>query len=156
MRVKKIVLRSFLYAGHQNETRRASRKTSRRSLEEASVRYGVLLCELDRQLFLLLAAMILNACGMAEFGEDNGMNLYADHNYAIKKLAVLSTQGLVDNSFFVKAAGIAQDTPNGPPTGEEISWAKICVARLPDPVISKLLAQAPLLSYMYLDGLPPG
>jgi poly(beta-D-mannuronate) lyase len=53
------------------------------------------------------------------------MNLYAEHNYAIKKLAVLSTQGLVDNSFFVKAAGIAQDTPNGPPTGGEISWAKI-------------------------------
>jgi hypothetical protein len=64
--------------------------------------------------------------------------------------------GLVDNSFFVKAAGIAQDTPNGPPTGEEISWAKIWVARLPDPVISKLLAQTPSLSYMYLDGLPPG
>ncbi len=93
---------------------------------------------------------------MAEFGEDNGMNLYADHNYAIKKLAVLSTQGLVDNSFFVKAAGIAQDTPNGSAMGEEISWAKICVARLPDPVISKLLAQAPSVSYMYLDGLPPG
>ena len=26
----------------------------------------------------------------------------------------------------------------------------------PDPVISKLLAQPPSLSYMYLDGLPPG
>jgi len=52
------------------------------------------------------------------------MNLYAEHNYAIKKLAVLSTQGLVDNSFFVKAAGIAQDTPNGPPTGEEIRLGK--------------------------------
>jgi hypothetical protein len=38
--------------------------------------------------------------------------------------------------------------------GEEISWAKICVARLPDPVISKLLAP-PSLSYMYLDSLPP-
>jgi len=30
------------------------------------------------------------------------------------------------------------------------------VASFPDPVISKLLAQAPSLSYMYLDGLPPG
>jgi hypothetical protein len=28
-------------------------------------------------------------------GEDNVMNLYADHNYVIRKLAVLSTQGLV-------------------------------------------------------------
>jgi poly(beta-D-mannuronate) lyase len=28
---------------------------------------------------------------LAEFGEDNGLNLYAEHNYALKKLAVLST-----------------------------------------------------------------
>jgi len=92
---------------------------------------------------------------LAEFGEDNGLKLYADHNYAIKKLAVLSTQGLIDNSFFVKASGIAQDTPKGAPTAEEISWAKIYVARFPDPAISKLLAQAQSLSYMYLGGLPP-
>lgn len=93
---------------------------------------------------------------LAEFGKDNGLNSYAAHNYALKKLAELSTQGLVDNSFFVKAAGITQDTPNGPPTAEEISWAKIYVSRFPDPVITKLLAQAPSLSYMYLGGLPPG
>jgi poly(beta-D-mannuronate) lyase len=93
---------------------------------------------------------------LAEFGEDNGLNLYAEHNYALKKLVALSTRGMVDNSFFVKAAGIAQDTPNGPPTAEQISWANIYVARFPDPVISKLLAEAPSLSYMYLGGLPPG
>jgi poly(beta-D-mannuronate) lyase len=93
---------------------------------------------------------------LAEFGDDNGLNCYAEHNYALKKLAALSTQGLVDNSFFVKAAGTAQDTPHGPPTAEEISWAKIYVARFPDPTISKLLAEAPSLSYMYLGGLPPG
>jgi poly(beta-D-mannuronate) lyase len=92
---------------------------------------------------------------LAEFGEDNGLHLYAEHDYAIKKLAVLSTQGLIDNSFFTKAAGIAQDAPDGPPTAEEISWAKIYVARFPDPAISKLLAEAPSLSYMYLGGLPP-
>jgi poly(beta-D-mannuronate) lyase len=70
---------------------------------------------------------------LAEFGEDNYMNLYADHNYAMKKLDGAFNAGLVDNSFFVKAAGFAQDTPNGPPTGEEISWARIYVARLLDP-----------------------
>jgi len=93
---------------------------------------------------------------LAEFGEDNGLNLYAEHDYALRKLAVLSTQGLTNNSFFTKAAGIAQDTPKGPPTAEEISWAKIYVERFPDPTISKLLAEAPSLSYMYLGGLPPG
>ena len=93
---------------------------------------------------------------LAEFGTDNGLNLYAERDYALKRLAELSTQGMVDNQFFVKAAGIAQDTPDGPPTAEQISWAKIYVARFPDPVISKLLSQAPSLSYMYLGGLPPG
>ena len=93
---------------------------------------------------------------LAEFGEDNGLHLYAEHDYALKKLAVLSTQGLIDNSFFAKAAGIKQDAPNGPPTAEEISWAKIYVKRFSDATISKLLDEAPSLSYMYLGGLPPG
>jgi poly(beta-D-mannuronate) lyase len=93
---------------------------------------------------------------LAEFGEDNGLHLYAERNYALKKLVVLSTDGLVNNSFFVKATGIQQDAPNGPPTAEEISWAKIYVARFPDPTISALLSKAESLSYMYLGGLPPG
>ena len=92
---------------------------------------------------------------LAEFGEDNGLNLYADRDYALKKLAALSTQGLVDNSFFTKSAGVAQDTPKGPPTAEEISWARLYVSRFPDPAISQLLVKAPSLSYMYLGGLPP-
>lgn len=93
---------------------------------------------------------------LAEFGEDNGLHLYAERDYAIRKLAKLSTDGLVDNSFFAKATGIAQDLPDGPPAAEQISWAKIYVARFPSPVISKLLSEAKSLSYMYLGGLPPG
>lgn len=92
---------------------------------------------------------------LAEFGEDNGLHLYAERDYAIRKLAKLSTDGLVDNSFFTKATGIPQDLPDGPPAAEQISWAKIYVARFPSPVIQKLLAQAKSLSYMYLGGLPP-
>jgi poly(beta-D-mannuronate) lyase len=93
---------------------------------------------------------------LAEFGEVNGLHLYAMHDFALKKLAILSTQGLIDNSFFAKAAGVAQDTPNGPPTAEEISWAPIYVARFPSPGISGLIGKAHSLSYMYLGGLPPG
>jgi poly(beta-D-mannuronate) lyase len=92
---------------------------------------------------------------LAEFGEDNGLRLYAERNYAIRKLAKRSTNGLVGNSFFVKATGIPQDLPDGPPAAEQISWAKIYVARFPSPVIEKLLAHAKSLSYMYLGGLPP-
>ena len=92
---------------------------------------------------------------LAEFGEDNGLQLYAERDYALKKLAALSANGLVNNSFFEKATGIPQDTPNGPPAAEQISWAKVYISRFSDPVISKLLAQASSLSYMYLGGLPP-
>jgi poly(beta-D-mannuronate) lyase len=93
---------------------------------------------------------------LAEFGEVNGLHLYAEKDYAIKKLATLSAHGLIDNSFFTKATGIPQDAPNGPPTAEEMNWGKVYVSRFPDPVISKLLSEAPSLSYMYLGGLPPG
>lgn len=92
---------------------------------------------------------------LAEFGEDNGLHSYAERDYAIKKLVDLCTAGLEDNSFFVKAAGIAQDTPNGPPAAEQISWAKTYLARFPNPQLTKLLEQATSLSYMYLGGLPP-
>lgn len=93
---------------------------------------------------------------LAEFGEDNGLHLYAERDYAIKKLAKLSADGLVNNSFFVKVTGIQQDLPpDGPIAAEQISWAVPYVARFPSPVISKLLTQAPSLSYMYLGGLPP-
>lgn len=93
---------------------------------------------------------------LAEFGEENGLHSYAERDYAIKKLAALSIQGLQDNSFFVKATGIPQDTPNGPLAAEQISWARIYLARFPDPQLAKLLAQATSMSYMYLGGLPPG
>jgi poly(beta-D-mannuronate) lyase len=92
---------------------------------------------------------------LAEFGEENGLHSYAEHNYAIRKLADLCIQGLQDNSFFVKATGIPQDTPNGPPAAEQISWAKIYLARFPNPQLAKLLDEAKSMSYMYLGGLPP-
>lgn len=93
---------------------------------------------------------------LAEFGEDNGLDLYAEHDYALQKLVKLSTDGLVNNSYFVKVTGTPQDLPpKGPLDAEQISWAKIYIERFPDPVISKLLAKAKSLSYMYLGGLPP-
>jgi poly(beta-D-mannuronate) lyase len=92
---------------------------------------------------------------LAEFGELNGRHLYAEDDYAIKKLAELSARGMIDNSFFADKTVIAQDTPNGAPTAEEISWAPIYVARFPSAPISKLISQARSLSYLYLGGLPP-
>ncbi|MFP5234304.1 MAG: alginate lyase family protein [Acidobacteriota bacterium] len=93
---------------------------------------------------------------IAEFGEENGLHLYAANDHALSKLVQLSIGGLRDNRYFVKATGIAQDTPHGKPAAEQISWAEIWESRFPDPSVAKLLSEASSMSYMYLGGLPPG
>jgi poly(beta-D-mannuronate) lyase len=92
---------------------------------------------------------------LAEFGKDNGLDLFAENEFALKRLVDRSIAGLNGSGYFDQQSGVPQDTPKGPPTAEEISWARIYVHNFPDPVISNLLAQAASLSYMYLGGLPP-
>lgn len=93
---------------------------------------------------------------IAEFAEDNGIDLYAERDHALAKLIKRSTDGLLDSSYFQQKTGIKQDLPNGPPSAEAIGWAVPYVKRFPDPTISALIAKATSLSYMYLGGLPPG
>lgn len=90
----------------------------------------------------------------AEFGEDNGIDLYAENNGALKLLVKRATEGLAGSGYFDQQAGIHQDTPHGLPTGEEIGWSKLYVKRFPDPAISELISKANSLYYMYLGGLP--
>jgi poly(beta-D-mannuronate) lyase len=92
---------------------------------------------------------------LAEFGSDNGIDLFAENDYALKRVVNRAIAGLAGSGYFDRETGIQQDTPQGPPTAEAISWAKIYVKHFPDPQISLLLAQAASLSYMYLGGLPP-
>jgi poly(beta-D-mannuronate) lyase len=92
---------------------------------------------------------------LAEFGKDNGLDLFAEDNFALKRLVDRSIAGLRGSGYFDRETGIPQDTPKGPPTAEQISWAKVYVHNFPNPEISSLIAQAPSLSYMYLGGLPP-
>jgi len=92
---------------------------------------------------------------LAELGQDNGLNLWAENDYALKRLVNRSIAGLQGSGYFDKEAGIKQDLPDGPPTAEAISWGRLYIKRFPDPAISALLAQARGLSYMYLGGLPP-
>jgi poly(beta-D-mannuronate) lyase len=92
---------------------------------------------------------------LAEFGKGNGLDLFAENDFALKRLVDRSIAGLKGSGYFDHETGIPQDTPKGPPTAEGISWAKIYVHNFPDPAISDLISQAPSLSYMYLGGLPP-
>ena len=93
---------------------------------------------------------------IAEFAEDNGIDLYAEHDHTLSRLIKRSTDGLLDSSYFQQKTGIKQDLPDGPPSAEAIGWAVPYVKRFPDPTISALIAKATSLSYMYLGGLPPG
>ena len=92
---------------------------------------------------------------LAEFGKDNGLDLYGENHFAIKRLVNRAIAGLDGSGYFDRETGIPQDTPKGPPTAEAISWGKVYVHTFPDPDISALIAKASSLSYMYLGGLPP-
>ncbi len=94
---------------------------------------------------------------IAEFGQVNGLDLYAERDHALARLEHLCVDGLRNNQFFEKATGIPQDTPTaGAPAAEQVSWGVIWQSRFPDPKLASILAQAGSLSYMYLGGLPPG
>jgi len=92
---------------------------------------------------------------LAEFGEANKLHLYSANHHALKRLVDRCISALDGDRYFDKAAGIAQDTPNGPLAAEQISWAPIWAKHFPNPALSALIAQATSLSYMYLGGLPP-
>lgn len=117
---------------------------------------GTLPMEMDRGQMALhyhlyaLAPLIM----LAEFGEANGLDLYAEHNYAIKRLIALCVAGMQDPSFFQQRTGVPQVT-----TSEieawQISWAQPYMRRFPDPKLSELLVKVPRLNYTMLGGLPP-
>lgn len=91
---------------------------------------------------------------LAEFGEANGMDLYRERNYAIKRLVARCVQSLENPFFFQQRTGVAQvTTPEIEPW--QISWALAYTRRFPDPEISRLLAKAARLNYTMLGGLPP-
>lgn len=97
-----------------------------------------------------LAALVM----LAEFGEGNGVDLYAEHNFAIRRLVALCVSGLEDASFFQQQSGGMQ-VPEPEIQPWEISWAEPYTHRFPSPEISGLLAKAPRLNYTMLGGLPP-
>ncbi|RXH56317.1 alginate lyase family protein [Granulicella sibirica] len=97
-----------------------------------------------------LAPLVL----IAEFGEANGIDLYAYDGGAIHRLATVSIDGLSDPSFFEKATGKPQETEPHP-SGDQIGWAPPYARRFPNPALTHFIATAPSLSVPYLGGLPP-
>jgi poly(beta-D-mannuronate) lyase len=94
---------------------------------------------------------------LAEYGEANGDDLYARRKGAVHLLVRRTIAGMVDNSYFAKAAGVAQDTPDKKETkSTDVIWLVPYLRRFPNEEMNKVLRSAQLKPYSYLGGLPPG
>jgi len=117
---------------------------------------GVLMRELGRAGMALhyhlyaLAPLIM----IAELGEANGMDLYAEDKGAIHRLVTISEAGLKDPGIFKKATGVEQNVPDAI-SGAEIGWAVPYVKRFPDAQLSQWIAQAKTTRFWQWGGLPP-
>ena len=91
---------------------------------------------------------------IAELAAANGIDLYAERDYAIKRLAARCISGLEDPSYFQQRTEVAQ-VADAEIQSWQISWAQPYTRRFPDARASALLAKASHLSYTMLGGLPP-
>ncbi|MGA9586636.1 MAG: alginate lyase family protein [Terracidiphilus sp.] len=117
---------------------------------------GVLPRELQRAGMALhyhlyaLAPLIM----LAELGEANGVDMYAQNHNAIDRLVNLCEQGLLHPEIFERATGVQQNMPDKI-SGATIGWAVPYVKRHPDPQLSAWIAQAEYTSFWQWGGLPP-
>jgi poly(beta-D-mannuronate) lyase len=92
---------------------------------------------------------------LAELGEANGIAMWSQRDFALKRLCERAASGLADPSYFEKKSGVAQEpTPNGV-AGDEISWAVPYLRRFPNQAIAAQLRKAPSIGGIYTGGLPP-
>lgn len=94
---------------------------------------------------------------MAEYGEANRDDLYARRKSAVHLLVRRTIAGMLDNSYFAKQAGAAQDTPDKKETkSTDVIWLAPYLRRFPNEEMNKVLHSASLHPYNYIGGLPPG
>lgn len=91
---------------------------------------------------------------LAELGETNGVPMYAERKFAIKRLVDRCVLGLEDASFFQQRTGVAQ-VGAGQVDPWEIGWGQPYSRRFPDSRITELMGKAERLNYTMLGGLPP-
>lgn len=91
---------------------------------------------------------------LAELGEANGLDLYAEDKGAIHRLVGFCLTGLEDPATVEKQVGVKQ-VVQLPYAGGDIGWAVPYVRRFPNQQLSALLAQAPWVRYSTWGGGPP-
>ncbi len=91
---------------------------------------------------------------LAELGESNGLDLYAERDGAIHRLVEFDITAMKDPSLIVKRTGETQNI-TVPYTGLEIGWAVPYIQRFPNADLSKFIAQAPSVRFWQCGGAPP-
>ncbi|GGG98413.1 alginate lyase family protein [Silvibacterium dinghuense] len=121
---------------------------------------GSLMAEMNRagralhyQLYALGPLVML-----AEFGEANGIDLYAERNGALHRLVRFDVAAIEAPERIVKAVGVAQDY-KPPASGLEIGWAVPYAARFPYAAkslnLAEKIAAAPWVNFWQWGGAPP-
>jgi len=75
---------------------------------------------------------------IAEMGAANALDLYGEHDGALRRLVDRAVEGLHDPSYFERLTGTTQDF-GGSLSGWHVAWAEIWYARFHDPAVSDLL-----------------
>jgi poly(beta-D-mannuronate) lyase len=91
---------------------------------------------------------------LAELGEANGLDLYAEQNGAIHRLVNFCIAALADPTILEKRTGVKQ-VVTLPYAGSDIGWAVPYVHRFPNPQLSALIAKAPWVRATTWGGAPP-
>lgn len=92
---------------------------------------------------------------LAEFGEANGMAMYAKSGGAIHRLAAVCVAGYNDPAIFEKKTGKKQERRETV-EGGQFAWTIPYLKRFPDhPEIAKLRAEMVKPSFETIGGLPP-
>jgi poly(beta-D-mannuronate) lyase len=91
---------------------------------------------------------------LAEFGEANGLDLYAEEDGALHRLVKFCIAGLEDPTLLQKRTGVAQ-VVTLPYAGSDIGWAVPYVRRFPNQQLSAFIAKAPWVRYSTWGGAPP-
>ena len=91
---------------------------------------------------------------LAELGESNGIDLYAERKGAIHKLVEFDLAAMKNPSLIAKRTG-EQQSISLPFAGLDIGWAVPYVQRFPDADVTHLIEQAPWVRFWQWGGAPP-
>jgi poly(beta-D-mannuronate) lyase len=104
---------------------------------------------LHYQLYALAPLVML-----AELGEANGFDLYAEQQGAIHRLVEFDLVAMKDPALLEKRAEAKQEI-NPPYSGLEIGWAAPYTQRFPNADLSAMIARAPTVRFWQWGGAPP-